>query len=81
MLEFLQFLMAAARERKHQVLVIGSYDEGLEAIEELVRTKSVDGFVLAAMASADPRVAFLFRPDGPGDAAALGRHRQSCRDP
>jgi len=59
MLEFLQFLVAAARERKHQVLVIGSYGEGLEAIEELVRTKSVDGFVLAAMANADPRVAFL----------------------
>lgn len=59
MLEFLQFLMAAARERKHQVLVIGSYGEGLEAIEEPVRTKSVDGFVLAAMANPDPRVAFL----------------------
>ena len=36
MLEFLQFLVAAARERKHQVLVIGSYGSGLEAIEDLV---------------------------------------------
>lgn len=58
MLEFLQFLVAAARERKHQVLVIGSYGSGLEAIEDLVWTKSVDGFVLATMAD-DPRVAFL----------------------
>jgi DNA-binding LacI/PurR family transcriptional regulator len=59
MLEFLQFLVAAARERKHQVLVIGSYGSGLEAIEDLVWTKSVDGFVLATMADDDPRVAFL----------------------
>jgi len=59
MLEFLQFLVAAARERKHQVLVTGSYGSGLEAIEELVWTKSVDGFVLATMAEDDPRVAFL----------------------
>jgi DNA-binding LacI/PurR family transcriptional regulator len=59
MLEFLQFLVAAARERKHQVLVTGSYGSGLEAIEELVWTKSVDGFVLATMTGDDPRVAFL----------------------
>ena len=59
MLEFLQFLVAAARERKHQVLVTGSYGNGLEAIEDLVWTKSVDGFVLATMADDDPRVAFL----------------------
>lgn len=59
MLEFLRFLVTAARERKHQVLVIGSYGNGLEAIEDLVWTKSVDGFVLATMADHDPRVAFL----------------------
>ena len=59
MLEFLRFLVAAARERKHQVLVTGSYGNGLEAIEDLVWTKSVDGFVLATMADDDPRVAFL----------------------
>jgi DNA-binding LacI/PurR family transcriptional regulator len=59
MLEFLQFLVAAARERKHQVLVIGSYGSGLEAIEDLVWTKSVDGFVLATMTDDDPRVALL----------------------
>jgi DNA-binding LacI/PurR family transcriptional regulator len=53
MLEFLQFLVAAARERT------GSYGNGLAAIEELVWTKSVDGFVLATMADDDPRVAFL----------------------
>ena len=59
MLEFLQFLVAAARERRHQVLVIGGYGNGLEAIEDLVWTKSVDGFVLTTMADDDPRVAFL----------------------
>jgi DNA-binding LacI/PurR family transcriptional regulator len=63
MLEFLQFLVAAARERKHQVLVTGSYGSGLEAIEELVWTKSVDGFVLATMAGDDPR-----EPGVPGRA-------------
>ena len=59
MLEFLQFLVAAARKRKHQVLVTGSYGSGLEAIEDLVRTKSVDGFVLTTMSDDDPRVTFL----------------------
>jgi DNA-binding LacI/PurR family transcriptional regulator len=59
MLEFLRFLVAAARERKHQVLVTGSYGNGLAAIEDLVWTKSVDGFVLATMADDDQRVTFL----------------------
>ena len=59
MLEFLQFLVAAARLRDHQVLVTGSRGENLEAIEDLVWTRSVDGFVLATMTDNDPRVAFL----------------------
>ena len=59
MLEFLQFLVAAARLRDHQVLVTGSRSEGIEAIEDLVWTRSVDGFVLATMTDNDPRVAFL----------------------
>lgn len=59
MLEFLQFLVAAARQRKHQVLVTGSYGQRLEAIGDLVRTKSVDGFVLATVSDDDPRVEFL----------------------
>lgn len=71
MLEFLQFLVAAARERKHQVLVIGSYGRGLEAIEELVRTHSVDGVVLTTMTGDDPRVAFLAERQTP--FACFGR--------
>ncbi len=59
MLEFLAFLVAAARQRKHQVLVTGSYGRPLEAIGDLVRTKSVDGFVLARVDEGDPRVEFL----------------------
>jgi DNA-binding LacI/PurR family transcriptional regulator len=59
MFEFLQFLVAEARRRKHQVLVTGSYGHRLENIGDLVRTKSVDGFVLASMSDHDPRVEFL----------------------
>jgi DNA-binding LacI/PurR family transcriptional regulator len=59
MLEFLQFLVAAARMRDHQVLVTGSRGDSLEAIEDLVWTRSVDGVVLATMTDNDPRVAFL----------------------
>ena len=59
MLEFLQFLVTAARQRKHQVLVTGSHGSPLAAIGDLVRTKSVDGFVLAGVTEGDPRVQFL----------------------
>ncbi len=59
MLEFLQFLVAAARARDHQVLVAASSETDLAAIEELVETKSVDGFVLASVTEDDPRIAFL----------------------
>lgn len=56
MMEFLQYLVAEARRRKHQILVIGS---STEAIADLVRAKSVDSFVLATMTGRDPRVEFL----------------------
>ncbi len=59
MLEFLQFLVAAARARDHQVLVASSAETGMAAIDELVETKSVDGFVLASVTDDDPRIAFL----------------------
>src|ERR1700761_1287873 len=59
MLEFLQFLVAAARTRDHQVLLASSSETGLAAIDELVETKSVDGFVLASVTDDDPRIAFL----------------------
>jgi DNA-binding LacI/PurR family transcriptional regulator len=59
MLEFLHFLVAAAGQRRHQVLVTGSYGHPTEAIGDLVRTKSVDGFVLARVTEGDPRVQFL----------------------
>lgn len=59
MLEFLRFLVTASRERQHQVLVIGSHGPALDSIGDLVRTHSVDGFVLAAIAEHDPRVRFL----------------------
>jgi DNA-binding LacI/PurR family transcriptional regulator len=59
MLEFLNFLIAAARQRRHQVLVTGTSGQLTEMIGDLVRTRSVDGFVLATMAENDPRVEFL----------------------
>jgi DNA-binding LacI/PurR family transcriptional regulator len=59
MLEFLQFLAGAARRRKHQVLVTGGYGRPLETIADLVRTGSVDGFVLATIVDDDPRAAYL----------------------
>jgi DNA-binding LacI/PurR family transcriptional regulator len=58
MLEFLQFLVAAARAREHQVLVASSGTD-LAAIDELIWTKSVDGFVLASVTEDDPRIALL----------------------
>ena len=59
MLEFLQFLVTAARARDHQVLVTTSSGTSLDAIDDLVWTKSVDGFVLASVGRADPRIPFL----------------------
>src|ERR1700761_9413151 len=59
MLEFLQFLVAAARSRDHQVLLASSSETGLAAIDELVETKSVDGFVLASVTDGAPRIEFL----------------------
>jgi DNA-binding LacI/PurR family transcriptional regulator len=59
MLEFLQFLVAAARSRDHQMLVASGAETGMAAIDELVETKSVDGFVLASVTDDDPRIAFL----------------------
>ena len=59
MLEFLNFLITAARQRRHQVLVTGTYDQPTEMIGDLVRTRSVDGFVLATISEGDPRVEFL----------------------
>ncbi|HWG14704.1 MAG TPA: LacI family DNA-binding transcriptional regulator [Streptosporangiaceae bacterium] len=59
MLEFLRFLVTAARARDHQVLVTTNSGADLEAIDDLVWTKSVDGFVLASVAQDDPRITFL----------------------
>jgi DNA-binding LacI/PurR family transcriptional regulator len=59
MLEFLQFLVTEARSREHQVLVTTSSGTKLDAIDDLVWTKSVDGFVLASVAEDDPRITFL----------------------
>jgi DNA-binding LacI/PurR family transcriptional regulator len=58
MLEFLQSLVAAARRRRHQLLVIGS-GHPLDGLGDLIATRSVDGFVLATTAGNDPRAAFL----------------------
>src|SRR6201995_4779084 len=59
MLEFLRFLVTAARGREHQVLVTTSSGSDLSAIDDLIWTKSVDGFVLASVAQDDPRGALL----------------------
>src|ERR1700759_5065220 len=59
MLEFLRFLVTAARAHEHQVLVTTSSGSDLSAIDVLIWTKSVDGFVLASVAQDDPRVALL----------------------
>src|ERR1700759_2892102 len=59
MLEFLRFLVTAARAREHQVLVTTSSGLDLSAIDDLIWTKSVDGFILASVAQDDPRIEFL----------------------
>ncbi|MBV9794854.1 MAG: LacI family DNA-binding transcriptional regulator [Actinobacteria bacterium] len=59
MLEFLQFMVAAARAREQQVLVTTSSTSDLASIHELAWTRSVDGFVLASVAANDPRIAYL----------------------
>jgi DNA-binding LacI/PurR family transcriptional regulator len=69
MLEFLQFLVSAARQRKHQVLVTAS--SPVDAIADLARAKSVDGFVLATVTPDDPRVAYLAEREIP--FACFGR--------
>jgi DNA-binding LacI/PurR family transcriptional regulator len=58
MLEFLQFLVAAARLRRYQLLVIGS-GHPLDGLGDLINTGSIDGFVFATMSGDDPRAAFL----------------------
>jgi DNA-binding LacI/PurR family transcriptional regulator len=58
MLEFLQVLVAAARLRKHQLLVVGS-GHPLDGLGDLITTGSVDGFVFATSSGDDPRAAFL----------------------
>jgi DNA-binding LacI/PurR family transcriptional regulator len=59
MLEFLQYMVAAARTRAQQVLVTTSSATDLTAMDELVWTRSVDGFVLASVTEDDPRIRFL----------------------
>jgi DNA-binding LacI/PurR family transcriptional regulator len=59
MLEFLQFLVAAARAREHQVLVTAGSETDLTTVDELIWTRSVDGFVLASVTKDDPRIPFL----------------------
>jgi DNA-binding LacI/PurR family transcriptional regulator len=59
MLEFLRFLVTAARAREHQVLVTTGSGADLNAIDDLIWTRSVDGFVLASVAVDDARIAFL----------------------
>ena len=59
MLEFLRFLVTAARARDHQVLLTTSSGVDLSAIDDLIWTKSVDGFILASVGQDDPRIVFL----------------------
>src|ERR1700744_2243944 len=59
MLEFLQYMVAAGRTRAQQVLVTTSSATDLTAMDELVWTRSVDGFVLASVTEDDPRIRFL----------------------
>lgn len=59
MLEFLEVLVDATRQRRHQLLVTSSYGSPVEMLGDLIRTRSVDGFVLATLTEADPRVEFL----------------------
>jgi DNA-binding LacI/PurR family transcriptional regulator len=59
MLEFLQFMVAAGRTRGQQLLATSSSGGDLAAIDDLVWTRSVDGFVLASVTAEDPRIEFL----------------------
>jgi DNA-binding LacI/PurR family transcriptional regulator len=60
MLEFLQCLVTAARLCKHQILVTTSDgSRPLGGLDDLMTTRSVDGFVLASMTGDDARAEFL----------------------
>jgi DNA-binding LacI/PurR family transcriptional regulator len=58
MVEFIQALVTAAGDRGHQLL-LGRDDEDHANVRDLVRSGSVDGFVLANMAPRDDRVRLL----------------------
>jgi DNA-binding LacI/PurR family transcriptional regulator len=71
MLDFIQALVAAAGRHGQHVLLGAAADDGLEDIDALIRSGSVDGFLLADITRHDARVDLLARQRVP--FAAFGR--------
>jgi DNA-binding LacI/PurR family transcriptional regulator len=71
MVDFIQALVAAAAAHGQHVLLGAAADDGLADIDALVRSGSVDGFLLADIVRHDPRVDLLAREEVP--FAAFGR--------
>jgi len=71
MVDFIQALVTAAARRGHHVLLGAASDDGLADIDSLVRSGSVDGFLLADIVRRDPRVDLLARQRVP--FASFGR--------
>ncbi len=71
LLEFLQHLVVAADRRRQQLLVIRPERDAVRAIEEVVRSGTIDSVVLTALVEDDPRVRRLHRTKVP--FACFGR--------
>lgn len=76
MLDFLQHVVTAAAEHAQQVLVIRPGGDGTAALDELVRSGSVDGVLLSGIVQDDPRVRHLKRLGVP--FACFGRTEPGC---
>ena len=61
LMDFLQHLVGAAAQRGQQVLVVQADRSDVAVLDDVVRTRSVDGMVLSAVVEDDPRVTHLQR--------------------
>ena len=76
---FLHALTATAKDQGYQLLLFSSQDgeEELEAYDELLRTRSVDGFVISETNYDDPRIERLLERGAP--FAVFGRTGSSMQ--
>ena len=85
MQQFLQSLAAACARRSYSLVVVVPEGDPGDEMRRLIASRSVDAFLLSEVQQDDPRVEAadrgrdavrVLRPDRPGAAAELGRHRQ-----